>query len=133
MKYRIYFLAMVLVVASVSLALSQEDIKSIKSDGLPTHQRPAARFLHEKHAKDSKIDCNRCHHDFDEYGNNKIKDEGDVSGQTCAECHGKVTTAKNPTPILDAYHLRCKGCHEDLAAQNRKSGPVMCGSCHSKS
>ena len=131
MKYRIYFLAMVLVVVSVSLALSQEDIMSIKSDALPTHQRPEARFPHEKHAK--IIFCNQCHHDFDEYSNNKIKDEGDVSGQTCAECHAKVTTAKNPTPILDAYHLRCKGCHEDLAARNKKSGPVMCGSCHSKS
>jgi hypothetical protein len=131
MKYRIYFLAMALVVVSVSLALSQEDIKSLKSDGLPTHQRPAARFPHDKHAK--IIFCNQCHHDFDEYNNNKIKDEGDVSGQTCAECHGKVTTAKNPTPILDAYHMRCKGCHEDMAARNKKSGPVMCGSCHSKS
>jgi hypothetical protein len=133
MKYRIYFLAMILVVVSVSLALSQEDIKSIKNDGMPTHQRPAARFPHAKHAKDDKIIyCNQCHHDFDDFRNNKVKDEADVTGQPCAECHGKVATAKNPTPILDAYHARCKGCHEDMGARGKKSGPVMCGSCHTK-
>ncbi|HAA02829.1 MAG TPA: hypothetical protein DCE18_05615 [Syntrophobacteraceae bacterium] len=130
MKYRILFIAMALVVLSVSLALSQEDIKSIKNDALPTHQRAPALFPHAKHAK--IIFCNQCHHDYDQYGNNKVKDEGDVTGQSCAECHGKAPTATNPTPILTAYHGKCKGCHERMEVHGKKSGPVMCGSCHTK-
>lgn len=130
MKYRIIFVVMAVMIFSVSLAMSQEDIKSIKNDALPTHQRPAALFDHTKH--DKIIFCSRCHHDSDQYGNNKIKDDGDVTGQICAECHGKAATAKNPTPILNAYHQRCKGCHEDMVAHGKKTGPVMCGSCHTK-
>ncbi|HBZ54109.1 MAG TPA: acidic cytochrome c TcmA, partial [Syntrophobacteraceae bacterium] len=60
------------------------------------------------------------------------KDEGDVTGQSCAECHGKAPTATNPTPILTAYHGKCKGCHERMEVHGKKSGPVMCGSCHTK-
>jgi predicted CXXCH cytochrome family protein len=130
MKYRICLVALFLVVCSVSWVFSQDDLMPLNSDELGPHQRPLVTFTHGQHAK--VLYCNRCHHDYDAYLNNKIKGEEDVSGQKCAECHGKAPTDKNPVPLLEAMHANCKGCHEDMAAEGMKSGPVTCGDCHQK-
>jgi predicted CXXCH cytochrome family protein len=131
MKYRIYILAMTLVVFSVSWAFSQDDMMLLKSDELGAHERPLVQFPHTKHV-DIPIFCNQCHHDYDAHGNNKIKGEEDVSGQKCAECHGKLPSEKNPVMLLEAMHTACKGCHENIAPANKKAGPVMCGECHKR-
>ena len=62
--------------------------------------------------------------------------------KTCAACHlvedGKLSLsfkrqkATTPAEIKDLYHANCIGCHMDMAAAGKKSGPPdgLCRSCH---
>ena len=31
---------------------------------------------------------------------------------------------------MDHFHSNCQGCHKELKAQGKESGPVVCGECH---
>lgn len=106
----------------IPAAYSQEEVIYINSAELGEHQRPVVKFLHEKHAED--ILCARCHHDYDEFGANTDED-----GQACAECHTAVAR-KNPIPLMKAFHMQCKGCHEKLASAGSYNPPRSCGGCH---
>lgn len=117
---------LVLLGLSFSLAFSQDDVMLLEDDAFGVRERPPVEFPHAKHAE-LITSCVRCHHDFDAYGNNEGSE-----GQKCGECHGKAASAKNRVDLGKAFHLQCKGCHEDLTANGKKSGPVMCGSCHKR-
>jgi hypothetical protein len=108
---------------SLSFAFSQEDEFLLQHEEIGKHQRPLVRLNHERHSE--IIDCNRCHHDYDENGNNTGED-----GQSCSGCHGTVESEENPVPLMKAFHIRCKGCHEKRILRGKTSGPVMCGTCH---
>jgi hypothetical protein len=125
MKYGILLLVLITGVFMASLGFSQDDVITLNSDELGPHERPLVDFPHTTHA--DVINCVRCHHDFDDYGNNI-----GAEGQKCSDCHSKAPSQKNAVPLLDAYHFQCKGCHEALDAAGRKSGPVMCGECHKR-
>jgi predicted CXXCH cytochrome family protein len=88
------------------------------------HERPLVQFNHEKHS--STLECLRCHHDFDQFGNNR---GGEDKAQPCAGCHNPSAQPKK-LPLKEAFHAQCKGCHESMGQQGRKSGPVTCGECH---
>lgn len=105
-------------------AYAQEEEIRMNSEELGRHQRPQVVFLHEKHSE--KMDCARCHHDYDEFGHNRGA-EGEE--QRCAECHTS-TPGKNPVPLMKAFHLQCKGCHEKIVKTNRYNPPRTCGGCH---
>lgn len=102
---------------------AQEEVITLNSDELGAHKRPSVRFAHEKHAED--IGCSACHHDYDVYGTNTSEDDG----QRCAECHTDTAQA-NPVPLMRAFHLQCKGCHQKLVDKDEASGPLLCGKCH---
>lgn len=104
---------------------AQEEVINLNSDELGTHQRPSVSFTHEKHAEN--IGCNACHHDYDVYGFNTSEDEG----QRCAECH-TAAAQTNPVPLMRAFHLQCKSCHQNMAAKGEASGPLLCGQCHDR-
>jgi Class III cytochrome C family len=73
----IKLLLVVLVLAAFVLpAHSQEDTILLNSSELGTLQRPPVVFNHKVHAE--KLDCARCHHDFDAFLNNRGGE-----GQTC--------------------------------------------------
>jgi len=118
-------LAIVLILAAfVSPAFSQDPMISLNHKEMGKHERPVVSFNHEKHA--AKIDCMKCHHDYDAYMNNRGGD-----GQPCGTCH--EVAAKQEMPSLkDAFHGQCKRCHENMMAQKKPSGPVTCGGCHVK-
>jgi len=104
--------------AFISTAYSQDDIYLLNHSDIGKHQRPLVEFNHKLHAE-NKLDCIRCHHDFDAYLNNR-----GTEGQTCDSCHKKEID-DDLLSLEDAFHLQCKGCHEAM-----KTGPVTCGECH---
>lgn len=103
-------------------AAAQDETMTLVSPELEHRSRPAVRFEHRKHA--DLIDCVRCHHDYDEYG---VNTGGD--GQRCADCH-QSRPGDNPVPLMRAFHLQCKNCHDKIAARGERGGPLLCGQCH---
>lgn len=122
MKFKTSILILAGLCLSLSMAFSQEDEFSLNHEEIGRHQRPLVRFNHERHSE--IIDCNRCHHEYDENGNNTGED-----GQSCSGCHGKIESEEN-VPLMKAFHVQCKGCHEKRISRGKTSGPVMCGTCH---
>jgi hypothetical protein len=127
---RIYVFAVLLPVWMLLFSpgvFAQEEEIRMDSGELGRHQRPPVVFPHEKHSE--KMECMRCHHNYDEFGSNR-GEEGEE--QRCAECH-TATPAKNPIPLMKAFHLQCKGCHEKMARTDRFNPPRTCGGCHKES
>lgn len=124
MKTTLYALLLGATLFCLPLGFSQDDAAFLRHEVFGKHQRPPVKFNHDKHFE--TIDCDRCHHVYDEKGNNIGGDEG----QACSECHSLSSTEENAVPLVRAFHIQCKTCHEDLLAGGEKSGPVMCGQCH---
>ena len=122
---RFWVIVLIVMVSMAAAALplgAQEDIIVLPDREPGTLQRPTVTFSHVRHA--DTLECLRCHHDYDELGNNTGGD-----GQACADCHTS-TAGDNPVPLTLAYHTQCKGCHQTLNATGRLALPVMCGQCH---
>jgi hypothetical protein len=111
----------------VSAAVSQEDMKIIKSEAFKSHTRPPAVFVHDAHNEKAKIDktedCGLCHHGKDKSG--KLDKKVTSEGTPCAECH--AVDASEGTPLKRAYHQQCIHCHVE-----KKLGPTYCGGCHKR-
>jgi len=80
---------------------------------------PPVTFFHDKHTEallKEKKDCKTCH-----------LVEDDKLSLTF-----KRSKATRPAEIKQIYHSNCIGCHMDMAAAGKKSGPPdgMCRSCH---
>jgi len=118
MKYIRLLLVVLVLAAFIPLAHSQEDTIVLNHKEIGKHQRPLVEFNHKNHAE-NKLDCTRCHHDFDAYQNNRGGE-----GQTCDSCH-KKKDEDGVLALKDAFHFQCRCCHE-----NMKTGPVACGECH---
>jgi hypothetical protein len=123
MKFKTSILILAGLFLGLSFAFSQEDEFVLHHEEIGRHQRPFVRLNHEIHSE--IIDCTRCHHNYDENGNNTAED-----GRSCSECHGKIGSKENPVPLMKAFHIQCKGCHERRISRGKTSGPVMCGKCH---
>ncbi|CAO0824180.1 Cytochrome c3 family protein [Desulfarculales bacterium] len=104
-------------------ALAQDDLMSLNSKAMGPHERPLVVFTHNKHS--ANIECQTCHHDFDQYFNHKSSE-----GLLCSECHKVVPDAKNKVSLTTAFHKQCKDCHNKAAIKGNPKGPVMCGDCH---
>ncbi len=125
MKYISCSLAMlVMLFITTHSVFSQEEVMEIQSKALGKHERPVVKFPHLTH--EDLIECSECHHDYDESGENIGGDGGN-----CSECHTKKAES-NPVPLIDAFHLQCKGCHANTAKSEKKKVPQMCGQCHQK-
>ena len=48
---------------------------------------------------------------------------GDSKPEACGNCH--EPDSEDPVKRSDAFHLQCKGCHEEYGA-----GAVNCSECH---
>jgi hypothetical protein len=122
-------LALLMVAFFFSPVFPQDDVMELQPEGVKNFERPLVKFSHGKHAQ--VINCSRCHHDYDKYGNNAIKGEEDVEGRHCAECHEvKPVKGQNRLGLIDAFHMQCRGCHERMRAEDKTAGPVACGECH---
>ncbi|MBI5788014.1 MAG: cytochrome c3 family protein [Candidatus Schekmanbacteria bacterium] len=76
-----------------------------------------ANFPHHAHQERLKGDCKVCHH----------KDGDTDAPKACKTCHGEKAEGEKPA-MKDAYHTRCKGCH-----QKEGKGPNKdCKDCHER-
>lgn len=125
-KLLLIALAALMTLGLALTASSQEDEMTLAPAELAPLERPPVEFNHDSHAGD--LQCVRCHHDFDEFMNNQVEEDG----ASCSDCHSRQANADNPVSLRTAFHKSCKGCHEDLIARNRPSGPVTCGMCHKR-
>lgn len=104
-----------------SVAYAQDDIQWLEHEIFVDRERPAAAFSHTLHADDAGIDCDKCHHVYDESGEN-VWDDSQESN--CIVCHGIEAEGKK-MGAMKAFHTNCKGCHEE-----ENAGPLTCGECH---
>jgi hypothetical protein len=120
-----FLLLVAVVLAAATLALAQDDLTRIDSQGFKAKQRPPAPFAHDRHNEAARLDesCGLCHH---VYKDGKRAEDEDSIGQACADCHGLEDTGRAPG-LMRAYHGLCAPCHRE-----KKAGPVTCGACHPK-
>ncbi len=94
----------------------------IKIDTLAAYQKlelPPVTFLHDEHTeallKENK-GCDTCH----------LTEDGKLS------LTFKRQKGTKPAEIKDLYHANCIGCHQEMAAAAKKSGPLdgFCRDCH---
>ncbi len=88
--------------------------------------KAAVDFNHDKHVKESKIECVECHHKEDAV---KLKAGDKPKSCVAADCHhaaDQVVEGKKMLTTKDAFHKNCvKDCHK-----KQKKGPTKCVECH---
>jgi hypothetical protein len=106
------------------------DIIMIDNEGYKKDRRGPVEFSHRKHAREYKLLCWECHHEY--------KDDQNIYapwGETkkCSQCHDPVKPELNEIKLQKAFHLNCKGCHMGLAKEDKKTGAFKkCNGCHVK-
>ncbi|UCH06917.1 MAG: cytochrome c3 family protein [Deltaproteobacteria bacterium] len=112
------------------IAADCPDEISIHSKAFETHKKGPVNLSHKKHNVDYKIACTECHHVYE--GGKNVYKEGDPV-QACSECHDPVKSEGNVKKLMLAYHKNCQGCHKDLEAAGKPTGPTKkCNDCHAK-
>ncbi len=129
-KLSLFVLLMVtagFVIATVSGAgeSPKKGMMTLKSNEFSDLKRSPVEFNHTLH--ENKFLCNECHHNNDIFLDNKNR-----KSAVCSSCHKVEKTEDIQVILADAFHMKCKSCHKKNLKRGRKSGPVMCGSCHKK-
>lgn len=119
---------------------STETAKSFTD--FPSVYRGSVTFTHEKHVKEYKIECGKCHHDGS--GDPLTDIEPGEEIDRCIDCHdqdgllrGKALDAASPEEILEHYpnamHQLCISCHKEHNNQTHTLfAPEACRGCHKK-
>lgn len=104
------------------------EIIIIDNKGYKTDRKGPSRFEHVKHARDYKISCWECHHDF--------KNDVNVwspweENKKCSECHDPVEKIEGKPRLQAAYHKNCKSCHKERKIfKNDTLAYRKCTVCH---
>ncbi|NVM21274.1 MAG: cytochrome c3 family protein [Desulfobacterales bacterium] len=135
-------MAVVFVFSVVYAAQQAPDNITMNSKVYKKHKKVLVNLTHKKHNVDYKIGCTDCHHVYKD-GKNVWKEGDEV--QKCDACHkeAKAPKAKEGEPKLSkkekikgfhysAIHANCVGCHKDLKAAAKPTGPTVCKDCHPK-
>jgi len=99
-------------------------------------------FPHGKHVSDYGVTCVVCHHadSFD----SGVGLESEVEITRCVECHdapglvyGRQADEMDEGELVmhraNVMHRRCRGCHQESAAENRAIiAPIACRGCHAQ-
>jgi len=84
----------------------------------PELDRPSVQFPHDLHTDamtKRNEDCTRCH---------VVRDDGYLSSTY------KPVEGAGKDDAMDLYHESCIACHQEIADEGEKAGPVACGECH---
>jgi hypothetical protein len=121
-------LVFTLVLVSISLwfvNVHSQDITHVDNDVFLDPRRPPSVFPHEEHNEAAEIyECNVCHHVYEDGKKLEFESSEDMR---CADCHPLESGEGDPPALMKAFHMNCKGCHEQ-----QNLGPIMCGQCHVK-
>ena len=102
----------------------------IDNEGYKKDRRGPVEFSHKKHAREYKLLCWQCHHEYED-DENIYAPWGET--KKCRQCHDPVKQEPNEIKLQKAYHLNCKGCHMRLAKEDQKAGAFKkCNGCHAK-
>ena len=102
----------------------------IDNEGYKKQRKGPVEFSHLEHAREYKLSCWDCHHDY--------KDEENVwvpwgKTQKCSACHDPKKKQGNVANLQKAFHLNCRNCHKDLLKQDKDTGPYReCSGCHAE-
>jgi len=134
MRKKILFVSALIISAAlvatvgIPLATDAPDEINILDPAIATPKKAAVHFTHKKHAVDYKIACTECHHVYKD-GKNVFK-QGDPV-QKCSACHDPVKSEGNVKKLMLAFHKNCQGCHKELEAAGKPTGPTKkCNDCH---
>ena len=109
---------------------SDLDVIIIDNKDYKSKRRGPVPFSHLKHAKDYKVSCWECHHEYEENANVWVPWSDTAR---CADCHDPGKGEGKMVGLQKAYHVNCKTCHQNLAKENKKTGPYRgCFGCHEK-
>ena len=123
-------------VKAPEVATSEEELNDItvENTGYKKDRRGPVMLTHTKHSLDYGVSCWDCHHVYEEDDKDKKNTWSPLSTtQKCNECHDPLKVQDKAMKLQTAYHMNCKGCHKDLAGQNKKTGAFRkCLKCHEK-
>jgi hypothetical protein len=78
-------------------------------------------FLHQMHSKLDGVKCETCHHTT----------QGGSEPEDCHNCHKQKTAQGEAPKSIEAFHTRCRGCHQYTVDSGKHAGPVKkCTLCH---
>ncbi|NLD38503.1 MAG: cytochrome c3 family protein [Desulfatiglans sp.] len=104
------------------------EIIIIDNNGYRTDRKGPSRFEHVKHARDYKISCWECHHDYKD-GKNIWSPWGEI--KKCSDCHDPLEKIENRPGLQAAYHKNCKVCHnEKRIFKDDNLAYRKCTTCH---
>lgn len=108
------------------------DIIIINNDVYEKDRKGPVVFAHREHAKDYKLICWDCHHEYEEEGGENIYSPWGTT-MACAECHDPIEKQDNIVKLQTAYHLSCKKCHEEMKIYGDEPLAYRkCNRCHEK-
>ncbi|MEW6666484.1 MAG: cytochrome c3 family protein [Thermodesulfobacteriota bacterium] len=115
-------------VGAAERARGSGDVLTLDNKGYKSDRKGAVTFTHLKHAMEYRVSCWDCHHEYKD-GKNIWSPWGET--QQCVQCHDPAKSKDKVMNLQKAYHLNCKTCHQNLAAQKKKTGPhKKCLGCH---
>ena len=124
LKISILFALIIAAILGFSTVDDNKSITFLNNDNFANHQEPPSAFGHDFHNLGLNIECEECHH---VYENGVLIKDKSSDKKRCIECHPLKATDEYKIPLLQAFHSSCEGCHV-----KEKKGPVMCGECHKR-
>ena len=124
LKISILFAVIIAAILGFSTFDKGKTITFLDSASFENPQEAPSAFDHDFHDLDLDIQCEECHH---VYENGVLVQDKCSDEKRCIECHPIKATDEYKIPLLQAFHSSCQGCHE-----KEDKGPVMCGECHKR-
>ena len=122
LKISILFALIIAAVLGYSTLNDCKSITFLNSADFENVQQPPSSFDHDFHDLDLEIECEKCHH---VYENGVLIKDKSSENKRCIECHPLKVNEEYKIPLLQAFHSGCQDCH-----RKEGKGPLMCGECH---
>lgn len=124
LKISILFAVIIAVILWYSTLDDGRSITFLENAGFDYPQKAPSAFDHDFHDLDLEIECEECHH---VYENGVLVKDKSSDDKRCIECHPLKANDEYKVPLIQAFHSHCQDCH-----RKEEKGPLMCGECHKR-